>query len=294
MIKRTGFTKIDLIVTLACAVFVFANAQIISAGGREKAKKDICLTNLRFLTAAWQVYAEDNSGKIVNAAAPATGGVCPGCPPSSNYAAKSPTSPTDFHYNELPWVGIAYQTSFGGGYTPAPECQQRCAIQTGALWKYVKDYEAYSCPTGIKGEMLAYSILDSMNGKYKWNGCSGSGDTPKELCLKNLNQVIKPEKKMVFFEEGKASPDSYAVYSGCERWFDPPAVRHDDGTNVSFADGHSAYWKWKSPQTIQLTKDGQYNFTPTTISAKQDLYKIQIACWGKLCYYPTVAPDPNW
>jgi prepilin-type processing-associated H-X9-DG protein len=222
------------------------------------------------------------------------GGPCPDCPENCAAVAPAGSSPfAVFHKNEIPWIGVAWN-QYQYPNEPASECGQKCAISTGVLWKYVQDFDVYRCPDSNKNELVAYSIMDSMNGKYTWNGCNGSGNTPIELCPKNLNQIIKPEKRMVFFEEGRVSPDSYAVYSGCERWFDPPCAQHGDGTNVSFADGHSAYWKWKSPQTIQLTKDDQYNFTPTTISAKQDLYKIQIACWGKLCYYPTVAPDPNW
>jgi len=286
MIKRTGFTKIDMIVTLGCLAFIFANAQIISAGGRGKAKKDVCLANLRLLTAGWQVYAEDNAGKIVNGA-PTSGTLCPDCPENCNAKATEYTGHGD---TELPWIGPSWnqnQWLFG----PASVCCQKCAISTGAMWKYTKDYDTYRCPIGIKGQMVTYSIIDSMNGFYLYRG---PGPNPVEFLIKNTAQIIKPATRFIFVEEQQITPDSFGVYYSAERWFDLPAVRHGDGTNVSFADGHSVYWKWKAQETIDIAKGGIYGVQPVTSACKQDLYKLQIACWTKLGYVPSVQPDPNW
>jgi prepilin-type processing-associated H-X9-DG protein len=294
MIKRTGFTKTDLIVTLACAAFVFVNAQIISAGGREKAKKEVCMANLRMLTAAWTIYAEDNAGKLVNGAPMTPGGFCSGC--SESCAAVAPMdggSFGTFHKNEIPWVGVAWN-QYQWPDKPASVCGQKCAISTGALWKYVQDFDIYRCPDSNKNQLVTYTIMDSMNGKYTWNGNCGFGNTPIELCSKNLNQIIKPADRIVFIEEEPISPDSYCVFYACEKWFDIPCVQHGDGTTVSFADGHSEYWKWKAQETIDIAKGGIVGFQPVTSACKQDLYKLQIACWTKLGYTPTVAPDPNW
>jgi len=295
MIKRAGFTKIDLIVTFGCAALILANAQIIAAGGREKAKRDVCLANLRMLTAAWQIYAEDNAGKLVNAAPMTPGGLCTGC--QENCAAKAPVGggPFEiFHKNEIPWIGIVWNQYQWSDGVPASECGQKCAISTGALWKYVQDFDIYHCPDSNKNQLVTYTIMDSMNGKYTWNGNCGMGNTPIELCPKKLSQIIKPAERLVFIEEEPISPDSYYVMYGCEKWLDLPCIRHGDGTNVTFADGHSAYWKWKAKETIDIAKGGVYGVQPTTSACKQDLYKLQIACWTKLGYTPTVAPDPNW
>jgi prepilin-type processing-associated H-X9-DG protein len=59
-------------------------------------------------------------------------------------------------------------------------------------------------------------------------------------------------------------------------------IRHGMGTNASFADGHSARWMWKSKETIKVHDESLYGYTPTDCAGKQDLYKVQIACWGKL------------
>ena len=66
MRKQAGLTRIDVAVALACVALVLAQAGVINAGGRERSKREVCMANLRTLTAAWQVYADDNAGKIVN------------------------------------------------------------------------------------------------------------------------------------------------------------------------------------------------------------------------------------
>ncbi|HEY1490680.1 MAG TPA: H-X9-DG-CTERM domain-containing protein, partial [Verrucomicrobiae bacterium] len=31
-------------------------------------------------------------------------------------------------------------------------------------------------------------------------------------------------------------------------WWDMPANRHNQGANLSFADGHVEHWKWQAPK----------------------------------------------
>jgi prepilin-type processing-associated H-X9-DG protein len=50
------------------------------------------------------------------------------------------------------------------------------------------------------------------------------------------------------------SSNSWTIWYDQEQWWDQITARHGDGTNFSFADGHSEYWKWKDPRTIQIAK----------------------------------------
>jgi len=283
MKKQTGLTRIDAAVALACVALVLAQAAVLNAGGRERTKKEVCLANLRTLTAAWQTYSSDNAGKLVNGA-PTTGDICPGGCIGVNCKAKAPLPSDTWNYarhgNEIPWIGPAYTM-------PPSECCQKCAIDTGALWKYVNDYNIYRCPTGNKGEMITYVIVDAANGLPR------AGTEAAGVWLKNKSQIIKPASRLVFIDEGKVSPDSYAVYynegsaAASEKWWDPPMIRHEAGTCVSFADGHSAHHKWKSKETISIGNSGAYNVPPTTCAGKNDLYWMQIGCWGQLGYTPS-------
>jgi prepilin-type processing-associated H-X9-DG protein len=98
--------------------------------------------------------------------------------------------------------------------------------------------------------------------------------------------VPSPSFRLVFLDEGRISPDSYAIQYQSPRWWDPPFVRHGDGTNVAFADGHSDYWKHQAKETIEAGKQPNppYNFTPTTDEGLADVRRMQEAIWGRVGY----------
>ena len=60
------------------------------------------------------------------------------------------------------------------------------------------------------------------------------------------------------------------------------SARHGNGTNFSFADGHSEYWKWKDPRTISYGMM-EVGSGPDQ-KGNEDLYRVQKAVWGKLGY----------
>ena len=65
MNANKGLTRVDAVVALACVALILAQAGVINAGGgRERAKREVCLANLRSLVNAWQTYSNDNSGKV--------------------------------------------------------------------------------------------------------------------------------------------------------------------------------------------------------------------------------------
>jgi hypothetical protein len=300
MRKQMGLTRVDAAVALACIALVLAQAAVLNAGGRERSKREVCLANLKTLTAAWQIYADDNAGNLVNGAPFSPGGsplsgTCPAPPAGLGNQVKAIVPPSTnifypIHKNELPWIGPAWAFSGVNWYSDRyqSECLQKVAIDTGSLWKYVGDYNIYRCPDSNSNILVTYSVIDSMNGKTQYS--TKNNDTT--LLIKNMDQIANPAKRIVFIEEGYPGPDSYAVYNYQAVWFDLPPVRHEAGVCVSFADGHSAYHKWKGSETIACGKltANTYNLTtctPVSCDGKNDLYWVQIGCWGQLSYTPS-------
>jgi prepilin-type processing-associated H-X9-DG protein len=65
-------------------------------------------------------------------------------------------------------------------------------------------------------------------------------------------------------------------------WWDPPPVRHGDGTNFSFADGHSDYHKWKDPRTIRVGKEVPPRPFTGSQPGNEDIQWAAEAMWGSV------------
>ena len=91
-------------------------------------------------------------------------------------------------------------------------------------------------------------------------------------------------------DEGIISNFAYNVTYNEPRWKDLPPLRHGNGTNFSYADGHSEYWKWTDPRTLDLG-NGEGNAGKTHVTpVNPDLVRLQRAMWGKLGYVSATAP----
>src|SRR4030042_684376 len=255
MAKKDGFTLIELLVVIAIIAGLMAILMPALSRVKEQGKRATCLSNLKQLTLAWIMYADENDDKLVNG-------------DSGEYS---------IHQNETPWV----LTDWSTGMT---ERQKIDAIKKGALWPYAKDLKLYKCTTvnnivrsGTQEKILrTYSVADSMN-------CKDWPDMNAKMIKKRI-EIPNPAYRIVFVDDGGTNPSAlggWTVYVREERWWDPPPVRHGDGTNFSFADGHSDYHKWKDPRTIEFGK----RVPPTAFSENQpgneDLHSAAVARGGQ-------------
>jgi len=252
-----GFTLIELLVVIAIIAILMAILMPALNRVREQGKRAVCLGNLRQMGFAWIMYADDNDSKIVN----------------------GNTSTGGHNKDGVCWV-------YWPGRNVSEE-QRMDGIKRGLIYEYCPNLKLYKCPTGIRGEVVTYAIVDSMNGYDAIPGAEG-------LIVKRRTQIRKPGRRAVFLDEGRLSPASWTVWYEQERWWDQITARHGDGTNCSFADGHSEYWKWKDPRTMEVA-EMDYSYWQSTARqgylssspGNSDLYRVQQAVWGKLGYPPT-------
>jgi len=281
MYKRSGFTLIELLVVIAIIAILTAILMPALNKAREQGRRAACLNNLKQLQLAWGLYADENDEKIVNGEA------------DEGNDGQCIMETTGRHPYEMWWTGDDCASGYMGG-AQLPEQTQLMAIRAGALYPFTKNVKLYRCPTGVRGEMRTYSIVDSINGYRRegtYIGDVGVRVGPTVLWVKKRTEirVPGPADRIVFLDEGRVTPDSYATHYVNERWWDPPHVRHGEGTNVSFADGHADYWKWKGKKTIETGKMANplHQMVPQTPEEFEDLHKIQKAIWGQLGYNPT-------
>lgn len=253
-----GFTLIELLVVIAVIAVLMAILMPALNRAREQGQRSACLGNLKNLTLAWIMYADDNDDKIVNG-------------DSGEYGMESTNGPY--------WVRRDYETSM-------TEYNKTQAIMNGALYSYAKTVKVYKCPNvtrkaadyygQISPPVRTYAIADSMNCK----GWSQMSTTP----LKRRLQIKNSANRMVFVDDGGTAPSAmggWTVYNNQWQWWDPPPVRHGEGTMFSFADGHSEYHKWEDKRTLTF---GKYVPPRANVGEMQpdnpDLVWSSLVVWG--------------
>ena len=243
--SMTGFTLIELLVVIAVIAILMAILLPALKAAREQGKRAVCLNNLRQLTLAWIMYADDSDDHICTAWVGRQG-----C-----------------------WVDINSEN--------ASKAMQIRAMESGVLFPYVKNVRLYKCPTGIRGEMVTYSIVASM-----WGGSTPVSGHPEELCFEKRAEILRPGERIVFVDEGKWPGSPWGVWHDKPMWWDIPTVRHSNGTDWGYADGHSEYHKWVDRRTMDLAllRSPYENVNPDYASVthrdNEDLEWLQRGIWG--------------
>jgi len=295
MRKNNAFTLIELLVVIAIIALLMAILIPMLGRARELGQRAVCLSNLRQLTLAWLAYAEEHDGKIVLG-----GGII-------NKATKGSLTLES-------WVGPA----FGSPAKSRSEVLEN--PDKGALWPWIKDIDVYRCPRGRLGHALTYATVIAANGSSKVEGTCMRGNEGLDdltesgirvgrtvLRLTKLTDIVSPGagQRAVFIDQGytRFGGAAFYVYYLYPRWNlrSPPPIHHHDGVTLSMADGHTEYWKWKSRETVNMTRslspstrepDYFYvkyerleeDYEPQTEDGLYDLQRLQRATWGRLGY----------
>jgi len=251
-----GFTLIELLVVIAIIAILLAVLVPGLKRVKEQGRRIVCLSNLRQMMICWEMYAEENDDRIVN----------------------GNTSTGGFNKDGTCWVYWP-----GRGATEQVRIQ---GIEDGLLFPYCSGIDIYRCPTGMRDELVTYAIMDRMNG---YDSIPGA----REI-LKKKSEITSPGRRAVFVDEGRLSPSSWTIFYDREQWWDQITARHGNGTDFSFADGHSEYWKWSDERTLKVCNvdydDWQSTYRLDTTFSNQpgnvDLHRVQVGAWGKLGYTP--------
>jgi len=263
-----GFTLIELLVVIAVIALLIAILIPALRSAKEQGQRTVCLNNLKQLTLAWIMYAEENDGNLVNGR----------------------LSSIQYIFGP-PWVDLI------GFSVPDPNNPD----SRGALWAYIRHAGVYRCPRARRKpeQYVTYAIVCAANGESPHETRESYFKSKRigrtVLWLRKLSDIVSPSagQRMIFIDHGKSPSPDFRVHYAYPAWNlgSIPLVDHNRGITLSMADGHVEYWKWRGAETMDLINaklpDGSFNsmgFEPRTEDGMYDLQRLQKATWGRLGY----------
>ena len=241
--KKGAFTLIELLVVIAVIALLLAILLPALKEAKKRAMGLYCLANLRGLSMAWTLYADQNDGKLVSGEA------------WENYGNVRP----------FDWVHPVISTS-DPLFTPgmSENARELAGIRKGALYPYAETEKLYHCP-GDRTYKTVTGTLNSSQSPYRsfavsWPMNAQWGGINSRYKYEKMGEIVLPSNRLVFLEEEEAGGSNWGSWilranRAC-LWHDPIAIWHArSSTNLGFADGHVAKRHWVDQSTLDLAED---------------------------------------
>jgi prepilin-type processing-associated H-X9-DG protein/prepilin-type N-terminal cleavage/methylation domain-containing protein len=260
---QAGFTFTELMVVLATLAILMVIFLPAMAGVQPRGKAFQCLNNMRQLSLAWTLYANENNERLAINSDPHVY--------NTSYYPRGSTSPS-WVSGSLDWSAGQYNTN------TTYLVNDKYSLLGGYL---DRNYRVFACPLAayyVSPPEAAYGwthrarsvAMDAAVGDgYKY-GTSGTpwGWNPWYVAKKTTDfNNPGPGLTWVFTDENPDSIDDGMAYTSCypiNSYTELPADSHDGGATMTFADGHVEIHKWNGPvlPTYSVTYSGYVQQVP--------------------------------
>ncbi len=249
--RRSGFTLVELLVVIAIIAVLAALLLSALSSAKGRAKRMICLNNLKQLVIAWTVYAGDNGGRIAS------------CVPYHEPLVANTNAWAVGNAQTVP-----QNPSYGQVDAGVVDATNLNCLARGTLFAYTKAPAIYRCSMdnrtlGGVPYVRSYSMNNWMNGMSPaaWNPFL---DPSRHVYEKDSN-LPAPAQLFVFVDEDPASINDAMFVVIMDPGYDLndfPTRVHMTGYPLSFADGHA--------EAFKITGDG---------TSAQDVTALQNAAY---------------